>query len=108
MTLPRAENPIFPFVSVEDRAELRETLRSEMLAKAPPSLAAVTWQQLAWAVEDRIAGEAGSSSDLRCATVAAINELSRKGVPASLAVEMVRTLILRLAGVTIDDARCAA
>jgi hypothetical protein len=79
-----------------------------MLVKAPPSLTAVTWQQLAWAVEDRMAGEAGSSSDLRCATIAAINELSRKGVPASLAVEMVRTLILRLAGVIVADARCAA
>jgi hypothetical protein len=108
MTPPRNENPRFPFVSVKDRAVLRETLRSEMLVKAPPSLTAVTWQKLAWAVEDRMAGEAGSSSDLRCATIAAINELSRKGVPASLAVEMVRTLILRLAGVIVDDARCAA
>ena len=108
MTRPLDESPNSPCATAQDRAVLRESARSEMLAKAPPSLSAVTWQQLAWAVEDRMVGKAGSSSNLRCATIAAINELSRKGVPATLAVDMVRTLILRLGGVTIDDPRCAA
>jgi hypothetical protein len=108
MTQPLDEKQTFRSANARDRAALREIARSEMLAKAPPSLSAVTWQQLAWAVEDRMEGKAGSSSDLRRATVAAINELSRKGVLADLAVDMVRTLILRLAGVPTGDTRRAA
>jgi GAF domain-containing protein len=37
------------------------------VAHATPSLGAVTWQRLAWAVEDRLGGSAGTSSELRVA-----------------------------------------
>jgi hypothetical protein len=75
------------------------------MAKATPSLGAVTWHRLAWAVEDRLAEKAGSSNELRIATGDAVDELARRGVPVNEAVGIVRAIVLRLAGVSVNDPR---
>ena len=83
----------------------RHRSRTRVVRHATPSLGAVTWQRLAWAVEDRLGGSAGTSSELRVATRDAVEELSRKGLPANRAVGIVRATVLRLAGVGVDDPR---
>ena len=83
----------------------RDRRPTNAMAKATPSLGAVTWQRLAWAVEDRLAVTPGSSSALRAATSDAVDELKRRGVPAGDAVAIVRAIVLRLAGVGVDNPR---